>query len=110
MPLVPAAGAPGGGLVEQSCERVFSVHVHFASLLVEEVEEHVLFDWKYVLGATGGALTIAKLVFNIVNPLTLLVLFGRDVAAGRPFAEASKQAKVLPEGVAMPISGPADGA
>merc|ERR1712048_699371 len=60
----------------QDCTNMFSTHVHFETLTSDYAEEIVTFDWLYVLGSSGGAITIAELVMLIVFPLVQRVLFG----------------------------------
>jgi hypothetical protein len=60
----------------EDCTGKVSVHVRFSSLDIEHAEEEVTFDWLYVLGAIGGALTVAELTFLIFYPCLTYLFAG----------------------------------
>eukprot|EP00301_Raphidiophrys_heterophryoidea_P016046 c2518_g1_i1.p1 GENE.c2518_g1_i1~~c2518_g1_i1.p1 ORF type:complete len:465 (-),score=122.37 c2518_g1_i1:227-1621(-) len=62
---------------DSGCQGKISALIHFHSLEIEDAAEEVDFDWLYVLGATGGALTVAELVFLVVHPALQYLLFGK---------------------------------
>merc|ERR1719265_2772875 len=61
----------------QDCSKMVSLRVRFESLDVEDAEEVVTFDWLYVLGAVGGALTVAELSVMVLHPILQRVVFGK---------------------------------
>jgi len=61
----------------QDCSTSFSAHIRFDTLNSDDAQQIVTFDWMYVMGAVGGALTIANLAFLLLHPMLQRVVLGK---------------------------------